>query len=144
MGKSIPHIQYLDDRYNTYQTFVHTMKNTINFYNHDEDNRVAVAAVKIGDGWAYAIQDFLRGDIQIRIENCSDWLHRVVKAKNDVDYFYDSFGNCCTTTITHQGVTIENEYTGYIVENISLDDMQIILEKWLDFIKTRNPVEYCW
>ena len=90
------------------------------------------------------LYSFLFGDIQFSEDSCKSWLKVVDEAKDNNDYFYDSFGNCCTTTITNQGVTIENEYTGYIVENISLNDMQIILEKWLYFIKTRNPVEYCW
>ena len=91
-----------------------------------------------------SISSFLSGDIQMGTENCLDWLYHVMKAKDNSDYFYDSFGNCCTTTVTHQGVTIENEYTGDIVKNISLDDMQIILAHWLEFIKTRNPIEYSW
>lgn len=120
------------------------MKKSIHFYNHPDDSDFAVAAVKIREYETYSIQDFLRGDIQTRIENCSDWLHHIIKAKNNTDYFYDSFGNCCTTIVTHQGVTIENEYTGDIVKNIKLDDMQIILEKWLRFIETREPIEFSW
>lgn len=120
------------------------MTNFIHFYNHDEDDRVAVAAVKMDGSWAYVVQDFLRGDIQIGRESCSEWLNRVIQAKYDVDYFYDSFGNCCTTTVTHQGVTIENEYTQDIAKDINLDDMKIILEKWLEFIIIRESIEFSW
>ena len=123
---------------------MYIMKNYLHFYNHAEDNRVAVASVKMEGKWAYAIQDFLRGDIQIGEESCLDWLNRVIEAQKQFDYFYDSFGNCCTTTITHQGATIDNEYTEYIAEDIKLDDMKIILEKWLEFITTRKPIEYSW
>ena len=91
-----------------------------------------------------SISSFLSGDIQTRRENCLDYLGHIFKAKNDVNYFYDSFGNCCTITITHQGVTIENEYTKDIAKDIKLDDMKIILEKWLEFITTRKPIEYSW
>ena len=120
------------------------MTNTIYFYNDPDENRFIIATVYLKNNRIYPLQDFLRGDIQIGTENCLDWLNHVIKAKEINDYFYESFGNCCTTTVTHQGVTIENEYTDDIVKNICLNDMQIILEKWLDFIKTRNPVEYCW
>ena len=91
-----------------------------------------------------AISSFLFGDIQFSEDSCKSWIKIVDEAKDNNDYFYDSFGNCCTTTVTHQGVTIENEYTDDLVKNISLDDMQIILEKWLDFIKTRKTIEFCW
>ena len=90
------------------------------------------------------LYSFLFGDIQFSEDSCKSWIKIVDEAKDNNDYFYDSFGNCCTTTVTHQGVTIENEYTDDLVKNISLDDMQIILEKWLDFIKTRKTIEFCW
>jgi hypothetical protein len=47
-------------------------------------------------------------------------------------------------TIKHNGVTIENEYNSKISEVISLEDMKIILENWIEFIKTRKPIEYSW
>ena len=119
-------------------------KNSVSFYNHPDDNGFVVASINMKGNRVHPIQDFLRGDIQTGAENCFVWLHRVIEAKSDPDYFYDSFGNCCTTTVTHQGVTIENEYTKDIVKDIALDDMKIILAKWLDFIKTREPIEYSW
>ena len=120
------------------------IENSVNYYNHPDDSGFVVASVKIEGNRTYPIQDFLRGDIQIGKESCSDWLNHVMKAQQAPDYFYDSFGNCCTTTITHQGVTIDNEYTEYIAKDIKLDDMKIILEKWLEFITTREPIEYSW
>ena len=120
------------------------MKNSIYFYNDPDENRFTIASVYLKGNRTYPIQDFLRGDIQIGKDSCSEWLDRVNRAKEINNYFYDSFGNCCTTTVTHQGVTIENEYTGDIVKNISLDDMQIILEKWLEFIINREPIEFSW
>ena len=90
------------------------------------------------------LYSFLFGDIQFSEDSCKSWIVIINEAKDVHNYFYDSFGNCCTTTVTHQGVTIENEYTGDIVKNISLDDMQIILEKWLEFIRNRKPLEFSW
>ena len=120
-------------------------KNYIHFYNHPDNNRVTVEVVKLSYilNNFHSIQSFLGGDIQTR-ENCLDYLGHIFKAKKDPNYFYDSFGNCCTITITHRGVTIENEYTKEIAKDIKLDDIKIILEKWLEFITTREPIEYSW
>lgn len=71
-------------------------------------------------------------------------MNQIHQAKENIDYFYDSFGNCCTIAVTHKGVTIENEYTEDTIEDIKLDEMEVILEKWLEFIKTRQPIEYSW
>ena len=90
------------------------------------------------------LYSFLYGDIQFSEASCKRWIAIVNEAQIDLNYFYDSFGNCCTTTITHQGVTIENEYTKDIANDIKLDDMKIILEKWLEFVTTREPIEFSW
>jgi hypothetical protein len=91
-----------------------------------------------------AIRDFLGGDIQYDTKSCSEWINVIEQARNESDYFYDSFGNCCTITITSSGVTIENEYTKQIAKDIRLQDMNIILEKWLEQLTTKETVEYSW
>jgi hypothetical protein len=90
------------------------------------------------------LYSFLSGDIQHSVEHCQECLEKIFEAERSEDFFYDSFGNCCTITIKHSGVTIENEYTSKISGLISLEDMKIILENWIEFIKTRKPVEYSW
>ena len=90
------------------------------------------------------LYSFLFGDIQYSEDSCESWIKVVNEARKSENYFYDSFGNCCTTTVTSSGVTIENEYTEDIAKDIKLDDMEIILEKWLEFIKKREPIEFGW
>jgi hypothetical protein len=90
------------------------------------------------------IQSFIGGDIQYREKNCLDWIKVIQEAEIKENHFYDSFGNCCTTTVTSKGVTIENEYTEEKSENIKLQDMEIILKKWLEHLKTKKTVEYTW
>jgi hypothetical protein len=119
--------------------------NHIHFYNDPDNEKIAVAAVKLSyvDN-SYPIQEFLSGDIQLRERNCSNWIEKVISAEKDNNFFYDSFGNCCTTTITHDGVTIENEYMHDMASKIKLSDMKIILEKWMNFIINREEVEFDW
>ena len=91
-----------------------------------------------------AIKDFLGGDIQYNIQSCSEWIDMIKEAENEINFFYESFGNCCTITITSHAVTIRNEYTNQVSENIKLRDMSIILEKWLEQIKTGETIEFSW
>lgn len=80
----------------------------------------------------------------MQVKNCTNWIELVKKAKVELDFFYESFGNCCTTIVTHNGVTIENEYTKNMSKDVKLSDMELILEKWLEFIKYRKNIEYSW
>jgi hypothetical protein len=121
------------------------MSNHLEFYNHPDDEGAVVVSVNIDylDN-SYPIQDFIRGDIQIDTKSCLTWIKTITEAENTKDFFYDSFGNCCTATVTFNGVDIENEYTEDKARNIHLADMKLILEKWLDFTKTREPIEFSW
>jgi hypothetical protein len=90
------------------------------------------------------LRSFLSGDIQYSINSCRRWIEILNQASEQSDYFYDSFGNCCTTIVSSNGVTIENEYTEGVSAGIKISDMKIILEKWLEQLKTGETIEYSW
>jgi hypothetical protein len=90
------------------------------------------------------LYSFLYGDIQFSEASCNHWIEAIANAQIDPDYYCESFGNCCTIYVNHNGIKIENEYTQETCENIQLDSMKIILESWLQYIQSREAVEYSW
>jgi hypothetical protein len=93
----------------------------------------------------YPIQLFLSSEIRDNPFRTREYIELINKAKEEKDFVYDfSTGNCCWIIISSGGVDIECEYINEKSENIKLDDMKIILEKWLDFTETRKPIEFSW
>jgi hypothetical protein len=122
------------------------MLNTLHFYNHPDDERICVAVVKLLDqATSYHVQTFLTGDIQTG-DSCDDWLNRIFDAKNSTNYYYSSTGNCCTATVTHSHVEVENEYLELddISKPISLESAYITLSRWKEYLQTRNNIEFSW
>jgi hypothetical protein len=122
------------------------MNNSLHFYNHPHDQHSPVAILRLDDkNTSYHVQTFLTGDVQTA-SSCSEWIDRIVEAKSRTDYFYEVFVNCCTATLTHTQINIENEYLDLdsSPKEILLDDMKVILEKWLEYLKTSQNVEYSW
>ena len=122
------------------------MSNSLHFYNHPEYNSSSVAIIELLDqATSYHFQSFLTGDIQTQ-ESCNSWLNQIFNAKYSQDYSYSSFGNCCTTTVTHEYLKIENEYLELddISKPVSLENAYIILNKWKDYLETGNDIEYKW
>ena len=122
------------------------MRNSLRFYNHPQDRCAPVAMINLDDkNTAYHIQTFLTGDVQTE-NSCSERIDRISEAKNNPDYFYEIFVNCCTTKITHSQMSIENEYLELdtLPKEMMLDDMQIILEKWREYLQTSQELEYSW
>jgi hypothetical protein len=118
----------------------------LHFYNHPDYNSSSVVTIELSDqATSYHFQTFLTGDIQTQ-ENCNSWLNQIYDAKHNTEYSYSSFGNCCTTTVTHDYLTIENEYLELddISKPISLENAYIILSKWKDYLETRSNIEYSW
>jgi hypothetical protein len=122
------------------------MNNSLHFYNHPQDQRSPVAILKLDDqNTSYHVQTFLTGDVQTE-NSCSEWIDRIIEAKNKSDYFYEVFVNCCTATLTHTQINIENEYLDLDSppQAISLDDIKVILEKWLEYLKISQDIKYSW
>jgi hypothetical protein len=122
------------------------MKNFLHFYNHPQDQRSPVALIKLDDqNTAYHIQTFLTGDVQTE-NSCTEWIRRLADAQNDPDYFYEVFTNCCTAKLTHLQMSVENEYLDLdsLPKEIKLSDVQIILKKWKEYLRTSQEVEYSW
>jgi hypothetical protein len=122
------------------------MSNSLHFYNHPQDQRSPVAVIKLKDqNTAYHIQTFLTGDVQTE-GSCSEWINRITDAKSDPDYLYEDFINCCATKLTHLQMSVENEYLELDTppREMKLNDMQIILRKWREYLQTSQEVEYSW
>jgi hypothetical protein len=113
------------------------------FFGKDHVNEYPLVEMAYLDS-SDAIRDFLGGDIQYDARSCSEWIDVIEKAERETDFFHESFANCCTITITSNGVTIENEYTKKKSTDISLQDMHIILQKWLEQLTSGEVIEYSW
>ena len=91
---------------------------------------------------ANAIVAFLSSDAH-GTETCREWIHTIRLASIHPIFLVESFANACRITVNPQGVRIENIYTDDITE-LGLADMQIILEKWLEFLENGEPIEFSW
>ena len=91
-----------------------------------------------------AINQFLNNDIQFNKVSCLEIIEKTNKVLNGINKYYETTGNCCTLVVNKHNVSIINEYTEDISEKINITDFKIILAHWLEFIKTRNPIEYSW
>jgi hypothetical protein len=86
----------------------------------------------------------LSGDIQSSISSVEEELEQVKKIQKKVDENYEMFGNVCTISMSNNGVILHHEYKDEISGPITLSDMEVILLKWQEFIKTQFLVEYVW
>jgi hypothetical protein len=122
------------------------MNNSLHFYNHPQDQHSPVARLRLdGQNTAYHVQTFLTGDIQTE-SSCSEWINRIIEAKGRSNYFYEVFVNCCTITLSHTQINIKNKYLDLNSppKAILLDDIKVILEKWLEYLRTSQDVKYSW
>lgn len=91
-----------------------------------------------------AINQFLNNDIQFNEISCLEIIDKINEVLSEISTCYETTGNCCTLIVNEYDISIINEYTEDMSEKIKIMDFKIILEKWLEFIKTRNPIEYSW
>ena len=91
-----------------------------------------------------AINQFLNNDIQFSKISCLNIIEKANEILSGTSNYYETTGNCCTLIIKSSNVSIINEYTEDVSEEIDLVDFKIILEKLLEFIKTKMPIEYSW
>jgi hypothetical protein len=121
--------------------------NYLKFY-HFEGNSIKSEEAEIKLEYLnknYSIEVFVSKEIRDDIDRTKEFIELVNRAKKEKGVVYDfSTGNCCWMVIDDNGVNIECEYVNEISENIKLDDMKIILEKWLDFLEKKTTVEYSW
>ena len=85
---------------------------------------------------------FLTADIA-GSKSCKNWIDTIYLASVHPNFLVESSANACFITVTQYGVRIVNEYTDDVTE-LGLADMQIILEKWLEFLENGGPIEFSW
>jgi hypothetical protein len=124
-----------------------TKNNHLNFYNYktnETESEVAEIRLTYLEKY-YPIQIFLSSEIRENLERAKEYLDLINRAQEDENFFYDfSTGNSCWIIINNKKVNIECDYINETSENIKLDDMKIILEKWVEFLKIGKKVEYNW
>jgi hypothetical protein len=126
---------------------MNTKNNHLNFYNYKTDDiESEVAEVRlIYLEKYYPVQIFLSTEIRENLERAGEYLDLINRAQEDENFFYDfSTGNSCWMIINKKKVNIECDYINEISENIDLNDMKIILEKWIEFLRSKRKVEYNW
>jgi hypothetical protein len=126
---------------------MNTKNNYLNFYSYKTDkieSKVAEVRLTYLNKY-YPVQIFLSSEIRDGLERAREYLELINKAQADDKFSYDfSTGNSCWIVISDKKVNIECGYINEISENIDLNDMKIILEKWVEFLESRKKVEYSW
>ena len=118
------------------------MKKVIRFWT--DPNQICYGKVKLDYVDSKAINQFLNNDLQFSEVSCLEMLDRIDRIMDRVNQSYEMTGNCCTVILSNPNISIINEYTNDVSENLDIKDFRIIIEKWLEFISTREPIEFSW
>jgi hypothetical protein len=123
------------------------MLNKLSFYTTTTSDNTQLEQARIwieGNEYKGTLNFFISHEIRNSKILCENWILRVKDALYFPDYNYSEIGNACTVSIRHSVFNISNEYIDDSPVHIDLQNMKIILTKWLEFLNQLMPIDFEW
>ena len=76
-------------------------------------------------------------------ESCEAWLLTIKVSKMYSRFFAETSTDAFLIELNEVGMRVVNQFTGN-GEEIELSNVQIIFEKWLEFLESNKPIEFSW